>query len=347
MHSNTKIKIKQRIKFRIFILLFLLIPFHLNKQFNREFKTNISLSPPKIENRTKVESEEKIGIVRTSVSPIKQMKEEIEVDSPSIIALQSPPIQFIFPAIQPDTFLITQEMKKLVKHLRPSYKAKRLHISPVEYRMNIKDLLIPASMITIGTIASQTDKYRDFIPGIRKNAKERLTPFDDIAQLLTSPSLFLFDIFAKEEHHPIDQFFLMALSYGITTLPVRTIKNNYFSERPYGGNHSFPSGHTATAFVGAHMIFKEFKNTNNWIAYSGYAMASVVAGARVVNHKHWACDVIAGAGIAILSTELAYCIYFPVRNLLTNEINKLVDKHILLVPIIHPQILGAQLSVRL
>jgi membrane-associated phospholipid phosphatase len=90
-----------------------------------------------------------------------------------------------------------------------------------------------------------------------------------------------------EKHHPIDQFFIMALSYGITIPTVRLIKDRYDSPRPYGGNNSFPSGHTASAFVGSHMIYKEFKDSNSWIAYAGYAMGVFVAGSRVVHDKHW------------------------------------------------------------
>jgi membrane-associated phospholipid phosphatase len=171
-----------------------------------------------------------------------------------------------------------------------------------------------------------------------------LTPFDDAFQLVPAPTLFLLDAIGKEKHHPVDQFFIMAISYGLTTLPVRYIKAHYDTPRPYGGNHSFPSGHTATAFVGAHIIYKEFKDSNPWIAYSCYALGSVTAGARVVHDKHWVCDVMAGAGIAMLATELAYIIYFPIRNLITDEINKIFDKYIILSPIIDSGTTGLSLS---
>jgi hypothetical protein len=225
------------------------------------------------------------------------------------------------------------------------YKVRKFYIPPVEYKLNLKELIVPASLITLGALASHTDKYKDILPITRPNPRDRKTPFDDIAQLAVTPSLFIFDALGDEKHHPIDQFFVTALSYGIMVLPVRYIKDHYNSPRPYGGNHSFPSGHTATAFIGSHVIYKEFKDTNPWIAYSGYAMGAFVAGSRVAHDKHWVSDVMAGAGIAMLSTELAYWIYFPVRNLITNEANKLFGKYIILSPVIQTNTFGLNFSM--
>jgi hypothetical protein len=238
------------------------------------------------------------------------------------------------------------QMKRLAAASFPQYyKVRRFYIPPVEYKLNLKELIVPASLITLGTLASHTDKYKDILPITRTNPRDRKTPVDDIAQLATTPSLFIFDALGDEKHHPIDQFFVTALSYGIMVLPVRYIKNHYYSPRPYGENHSFPSGHTATAFVGSHIIYKEFKDTNPLIACSGYAMGAFVAGARVAHDKHWVADIMAGAGIAMLSAELAYWIYFPVRNLITNGDNKLFGNYILLSPLIQTDTVGLNFSM--
>nr|WP_288021518.1 phosphatase PAP2 family protein [Tenuifilum sp.] len=39
---------------------------------------------------------------------------------------------------------------------------------------------------------------------------------------------------------------------------------------------------------------------------SGYVVASTIGFARVINNKHWVTDVVAGAGIGILSTKISY-----------------------------------------
>jgi membrane-associated phospholipid phosphatase len=224
--------------------------------------------------------------------------------------------------------------------------SREFYIPPVEYKLNPKDLIVPAGLVVIATIATNTDNFKDILPVNRKNTQDQQTPFDDVFQYAVAPSLFIFDAIGKEKHHPVDQFFVMAMSYGITIIPTQYIKSHYESPRPYGGKDSFPSGHTAIAFVGAHVIYKEFKDSNPWIAYSGYAMGLVVAGSRVAHNKHWVADVMGGAGIAMLSTELAYLVYFPVRNLITNEANKLFGKNIALCPIIYPNTLGLNLAIQ-
>ncbi|MDR0864324.1 MAG: phosphatase PAP2 family protein [Candidatus Symbiothrix sp.] len=218
-------------------------------------------------------------------------------------------------------------------------------IDSVAYQLNPKDLIIPAGLLTIGTVASLTEHY-DILNFSRPEKNPASTPFDDVFQYAPMSSLFLFDALGKEKHHPVDQFFVMALSYGITIVPVKLIKDNYTVLRPNGEPGSFPSGHTAAAFVGAHVIYKEFKDSNTLIAFSGYGMAGVVAASRIIHNRHWVSDVFAAAGIAMLSTELAYLIYFPVRNLVTGKMSQLFGKEIAITPVIHSETLGFHLNIR-
>lgn len=84
--------------------------------------------------------------------------------------------------------------------------------------------------------------------------------------------------------------------------------------RPDGsGFNSFPSGHTATAFVGAKFLWQEYKNVSVWYGISGYIVATGTGFFRIYNNKHWLTDVVTGAGIGILSTKEAYWI-FPFVN---------------------------------
>ena len=69
---------------------------------------------------------------------------------------------------------------------------------------------------------------------------------------------------------------------------------------------SFPSGHTANAFMIATMMYKEYGELSPWIGIGSYASASTVAVMRMLNNRHWMSDVLFGAGIGILSTELGY-----------------------------------------
>ena len=75
-------------------------------------------------------------------------------------------------------------------------------------------------------------------------------------------------------------------------------------------------------FLRGAYAYKEFKDSSPILAYSGYAIAAFVAGSRLYNNRHWVADVVAGAGFGILSVELSYLIYFPIRNAIARRINR-------------------------
>ena len=69
---------------------------------------------------------------------------------------------------------------------------------------------------------------------------------------------------------------------------------------------SFPSGHTAQAFAAATFMAKEYGHKNILYSIGAYTVATGVGAMRVMNNRHWVSDVLVGAGIGILSTNLAY-----------------------------------------
>lgn len=88
---------------------------------------------------------------------------------------------------------------------------------------------------------------------------------------------------------------------------VYSLKQTTHVMRPDGSNeHSFPSGHTATAFMTATMLTKEYGHKSPWIGIGAYSVATATGMMRMANNKHWLSDVLTGAGIGILSTELGY-----------------------------------------
>lgn len=88
---------------------------------------------------------------------------------------------------------------------------------------------------------------------------------------------------------------------------VNILKHATKETRPDGSNnHSFPSGHTATAFMTATMLHKEYGYISPWISVGAYTVATATGLLRMANNKHWLSDVMAGAGIGILTTELGY-----------------------------------------
>lgn len=115
-------------------------------------------------------------------------------------------------------------------------------------------------------------------------------------------------------------------SYAVMAGFVNDIKYTASELRPDGSTHnSWPSGHTATAFVGATILHKEYGLTRSpWYSIAGYTVATATGVMRVLNNRHWISDVLSGAGIGILSTELAYGIcdlLFKERGLLMNDLS--------------------------
>ena len=115
-----------------------------------------------------------------------------------------------------------------------------------------------------------------------------------------------------------------AMSYGIMAAFVNGIKYTAKEMRPDGSTaNSWPSGHTATSFVGATLLHKEYGLTRSpWYSVAGYGMATATGVMRVLNNRHWVSDVMSGAGIGIMSTELGYAlsdILFKGKGLLRND----------------------------
>ena len=114
------------------------------------------------------------------------------------------------------------------------------------------------------------------------------------------------------------------MSYLIMASLVNGIKYTAKEMRPDGSTaNSWPSGHTATAFVGASLLHKEYGLTRSpWWSVAGYGVATATGVMRVLNNRHWISDVMSGAGIGIMSTELGYALcdlMFKQKGLLRND----------------------------
>jgi len=105
----------------------------------------------------------------------------------------------------------------------------------------------------------------------------------------------------------------MAVSQGMgavfTVGIVEGLKRTVHEPRPDGSdNRSFPSGHSAIAFMGATMIERELGWRSPWYTFGAYTFATGIAMERVIDRRHRPVDVITGAGIGILATHLGYLV---------------------------------------
>ncbi|MFT5970754.1 MAG: membrane-associated phospholipid phosphatase [Flavobacteriales bacterium] len=175
---------------------------------------------------------------------------------------------------------------------------------------SMKQEIAPLALITIGSILllSNIDSL------VQKNIYKTTTDLDDYTQWAPIGIMYALDAFKVPAKNSVQT---QTAYFGIATISnailVHGLKNITHRTRPSNAKHSFPSGHTSQAFVSATVFWHEFKDTNPILASSAYVFATATGIMRMVNNKHWFTDVVVGAGVGILVTDLLYA-WDPLKN---------------------------------
>ena len=181
-------------------------------------------------------------------------------------------------------------------------------------KFKYKQLIIPTALITFGIIGLSSNELKnlnvDIRDGIIKDNHSKIT-IDNFTQFAPAVSVYALNLFGiKGKNNLRDRTIILGTSYLLMSATIVSLKSITKVERPDGSaNNSFPSGHTATAFAGAEFMWQEYKDVSVWYGISGYIVATGTGYLRMYNNKHWLTDVVAGAGIGILSTKVAYWIF--------------------------------------
>jgi len=180
-------------------------------------------------------------------------------------------------------------------------------------------LIIPTVLIGYGIVGIESDGLKFLNSGIKEEINEHIDKkftIDDISQYVPFLSVYgLNAIGVKGKNNFKDRTIILGTAYLIMGGTSIGLKKLTAIERPDGsGKNSFPSGHTATAFMGAEFLYQEYKDVSIWYGISGYLVATGTGFFRMYNDRHWLTDVVAGAGIGILSTKIAYWIHPLLKN---------------------------------
>lgn len=185
--------------------------------------------------------------------------------------------------------------------------------------LRVKQFIIPASMIGYGffTLLSTPGKKLN-----QSTSNEFVedhpffnTGLDNILQFTPAAAVLGLSIGGiKGKNNLKDEALIYAMAMGVNAGIVFPLKMLVRLERPdHSKANSFPSGHTSTSFVAAEFLRKEYGDVSVWYAMVGYAVATGTGVLRMLNNRHWLGDVVAGAGIGIASTKLAYFIHDRIK----------------------------------
>ncbi len=208
--------------------------------------------------------------------------------------------------------------------LIPKINGQALDSLTSQKKFTYKSLIIPTALIGSGIILfnSQLNKdiQRDSQSFFGSNFSTRA---DDITLFIPALQIYAGKYLGFQprntiKHQTIDLAVANTLSYVIVT----ALKHSVKAHRPDGSDKlSFPSGHSAIAFTNAALLYQEYKDSNFWYASSGFVFATATGILRVANNKHYASDVLTGAGIGLASGILV-SYYNPFQKLCFGKKNK-------------------------
>ncbi|AQW91579.1 PAP2 family protein [Elizabethkingia anophelis] len=170
----------------------------------------------------------------------------------------------------------------------------------------VKKSVAPGILFTASVATwSQKEQIREDRNRYLPNFK---VPYDDYLQYAPAVTVYGLKLAGVKGRNNIGRASLSyATSLAIMAILVNSIKYTAKVERPDGSTrNSFPSGHSALAFTNAAFLDKEYGLVNPAYSIAGYSAATFTGLGRALNNRHWLPDILAGAGIGILSTELGY-----------------------------------------
>lgn len=139
---------------------------------------------------------------------------------------------------------------------------------------------------------------------VHADSKGSLESFGDIGQHLVPVTALCISLSKGDR----EGAFQLLKTSAATMAAVYGIKYATCCTRPYGGRYSFPSGHTACAFMGAAYLDKRYGFV---YAFPGIIISSVVGYSRTQSENHHMRDVVVGAFIAYIS---AWTLTTPYEN---------------------------------
>ena len=201
------------------------------------------------------------------------------------------------------------------------------HDTSVHKKCSNAWLLLPAGMVTYGIVSLQSGGLQQVNENLKASIwtkhPHHTIKVDNYLQFSPAVAVYALNIAGvKGKNNFVDRTVIYAITELMVTGLTQAGKRISAEWRPDSADHySFPSGHTATAFAAAEFLRREYQAISVWYGVAGYAAAAATGYLRMYNNKHWLGDVVAGAGVGILSTDFAYFVYPHIKKLFSKHAN--------------------------
>ena len=177
-------------------------------------------------------------------------------------------------------------------------------------RFRWQQLVVPGTLLAAGTFGALSPWYKDHVNApVRAYAQQlsggRQLGFDDWIQYLPVIGYVGLGFGVRSGEHGLpERLCVTATAYAAQGLMTNALKYTIREQRPDSdARNAFPSGHTATAFMGAELVRREY---GPWWGAGAYAVATTTALMRLYNDRHWTNDLLGGAAIGILSADIGF-----------------------------------------
>lgn len=205
-------------------------------------------------------------------------------------------------AIFQDTLLVDDNLSPAGTPLSDQQKTKCQYFKA-------RQLILPGVLIAVGSYGVWNGAFKHLNTNIKNEMDNlrgtRFFHYDDYLQYLPAITYLTFGSIGVKSKHCFKERMAIEITAYLSMAALTNVGKYLFKERRPDSNarNSFPSGHTATVFTGAELMREEY---GPWYGIGAYAVALGVAYLRLYNGRHWLNDVIAGAGVGILSARIGY-----------------------------------------
>src|SRR5262249_17325700 len=146
--------------------------------------------------------------------------------------------------------------------------------------INLKSFIIPTAFIAYGFTTLGNTPSKQLNKSISYEVKEDMpcfrTTVENYLKYAPVVATYALNIVGVKVKHPLlERTAILAVSSIFTNQIVTSLKHVTHQMRPDGSTYnSFPSGHTATAFVGAEFMHQELGWHSQWYSFAGYTMGT-------------------------------------------------------------------------